>query len=364
MPGARTIVLAVLMLTAVLIVLDLVAELIARPALIGLAPKDQLAELTSVRTMLIQALGGVALLGGLTYTARTFRLTEQGQVTDRYTRAIEQMGSSHPTVRAGGVYALERIMKDSDRDHATIVEVLVSFLQEHARPRPDSRKSTTNENEAPSRRLRPPADVAAAIAALRRRPPRHERDPLDLAGLCLIGADLQGANLNNANLRDADLRWALLNGTQLKSAQLHRAKLRRVWLKGARLDGANLYGASLPAAHMANATLQGASLVGIDDFQSAWLDDADLREVELWHSRLQGAFLAGTKLHGAKMHQADLRGVDLRRVGGLTQEQIETACIDTTTELPAGLVRANAEHIEDDPHPPTPDAPPRPVLPQ
>ena len=36
---------------------------------------------------------------------QTFKLTEQGQVTYRYTRAIEQLGSDKLDVRIGGIYA-------------------------------------------------------------------------------------------------------------------------------------------------------------------------------------------------------------------------------------------------------------------
>jgi hypothetical protein len=50
-------------------------------------------------------------------TRRTVDLTEQGQVTDRYTKAIEQLGSDKLDVRIGGIYALERVTHDSERDH-------------------------------------------------------------------------------------------------------------------------------------------------------------------------------------------------------------------------------------------------------
>lgn len=63
------------------------------------------------------ALGaGLFAAGALIYTGRnfalsrrTFELTEQGQVTDRYTKAIEQLGSDKLDVRIGGIYALERV---------------------------------------------------------------------------------------------------------------------------------------------------------------------------------------------------------------------------------------------------------------
>jgi hypothetical protein len=51
-----------------------------------------------------------------TLSRRTFELTEEGQVTDRYTKAIEQLGSDKLDVRIGGIYALERVALDSPRD--------------------------------------------------------------------------------------------------------------------------------------------------------------------------------------------------------------------------------------------------------
>jgi hypothetical protein len=60
---------------------------------------------------------------------RTFRLTEQGQVTDRYTRAVEQLGSEKLDVRIGGIYALERVARDSAIDHPTVMEVLTAFIR-------------------------------------------------------------------------------------------------------------------------------------------------------------------------------------------------------------------------------------------
>ena len=52
---------------------------------------------------------------------RTHELTEQGQITDRYTKAVEQLGSDKLDVRIGGIYALERIARDSATDHPTVM---------------------------------------------------------------------------------------------------------------------------------------------------------------------------------------------------------------------------------------------------
>jgi hypothetical protein len=58
------------------------------------------------------------------------QVAEQGQLTERYTKAIEQLGSDKLDVRLGGIYALERIAADSERDHPTVVEVLSAFVRE------------------------------------------------------------------------------------------------------------------------------------------------------------------------------------------------------------------------------------------
>src|ERR1035441_3413443 len=105
-----------------------------------------------VRTQLLTLGAGVFAAGALVYTTRnftlsrrTYQLTEQGQVTDRYTRAIEQLGSDKLDVRIGGIYALERIARDSARDHPTVMEVLAAFIREHSREPWPPRQSAVSD---------------------------------------------------------------------------------------------------------------------------------------------------------------------------------------------------------------------------
>ncbi|WP_433128369.1 hypothetical protein [Streptomyces sp. CA-106110] len=66
---------------------------------------------------------------------RTRALAQQGHAADRYTKAIEQPGSAELAARLGGIYALERIARDSARDHSTVVEVLTAFVRAAPPPR-------------------------------------------------------------------------------------------------------------------------------------------------------------------------------------------------------------------------------------
>src|SRR5258708_16989569 len=82
-------------------------------------------------------------------TLRALELTEQGQVTDRYTKAVGQLGDESSPVRVGGIYALERIGHDSPEDRTTIIYVLGAFIRERSR--------------VPERDEQPPEDVMAGV---------------------------------------------------------------------------------------------------------------------------------------------------------------------------------------------------------
>src|SRR5580693_3207542 len=132
----------------------------------------------NARGRLLTLGAGLFAAGALVFTARNFTLSREGQVTDRYTKAIEQLGSDKFDVRIGGIYALERIARDSERDHPTVMEVLSAFIREHSRepwpvppgPVPAPIPATSSDGPtppAPQRSTRP--DVQAAIDIVGRR---------------------------------------------------------------------------------------------------------------------------------------------------------------------------------------------------
>ncbi len=96
----------------------------------GLSRADWLKAVQDLRTTILQALGGLALLGTLYFSARTLRLNRRGQLTERFSKAIEQLGSGSLAVRLGGIYALEQIAVDSEELHWPVMEVLTAFLRE------------------------------------------------------------------------------------------------------------------------------------------------------------------------------------------------------------------------------------------
>lgn len=60
---------------------------------------------------------------------------ERGQFAERYTEAVEHIGrqgADHLQTRLGGVYALERLARDSSGDQPVIVEVFSAFVRTNA----------------------------------------------------------------------------------------------------------------------------------------------------------------------------------------------------------------------------------------
>jgi hypothetical protein len=98
-----------------------------------------------VRTTLLQGVGGLAVLIGAFFTyrqvqtsRRQLEIAQHGQVTERFTRAIDQLGHENLDVRLGGIYTLERIANDSAQDRTIVTEILTAFIRGHA-PWPPSR---------------------------------------------------------------------------------------------------------------------------------------------------------------------------------------------------------------------------------
>ncbi|MER7280616.1 pentapeptide repeat-containing protein [Dactylosporangium sp. NPDC000244] len=206
------------------------------------------------------------------------KVAEQGQFTDRFGKAVEQLGQEGDDklgVRLGGIYALERLMNDSPRDEPAIIEVLCAFVRIHA-PR-------LVEVPPPAR---PPSspDVQAAVTVLGRRPSPlakgNSRLDFNSALLSMPAAELLGSNLAGANLEYANLLAGGLNNADLHGAYLRNANLQGAVLRAANLDSADLNGADLRSADLRNADLRGADLSGADMDGSpeqlfcSWVDDA------------------------------------------------------------------------------------------
>ena len=294
---------------------------------------------------------------------RNVRIIEQGHITDRYTKAIDQLGKLEDgkpniEVRLGGIYALEKLASDSPRDHWAIMEVLSAYVRRNAPWVPEDNE-THSAARAPQDSPRTDIQAILTVLSRRRRIRKMEQGQLNLAkcdlrGAHLVEAQLDGADLSGAHLEGADLRGAHLERAQLREAHLGRAQLRQaqleganlvearldgVDLSGARLEGADLLGAHLERAQLAEAQLEGANLLG-----------AHLERAQLRGARLEGANLCGAHLEGAYLVEAYLEGVDLSGAhlegADLLRAQLNRACLVEARLEGADLLGAHLERAQ------------------
>lgn len=384
-------------------VIWLVPEAIA-PNGADITNQQQFENVDAARRTVAQIVGGLVVLivGALTayFTLRRVNALEdqvtlardqmavaqEGQITERLTRAIDQLGASEsgrPTVeiRTGGIRSLERLASESPRDRRAILDILMAYLREHN----PVIEGPANDNDVdwPRRRM----DVGAVIGVLERLWPRLTDDGesadtpvldlsqtdlrrLQFSKASLAGANLREANLSRANLEGAylgeaifgfhnfaaaaDLRGANFSGAILSRANFTGADLVESDLSGAllwetklsraRLQRANLGRASLRGADLSWAGLEGANLTG------AFLDAADLRGAKLTRADLTEARLVDTNLSGAELVRAKLGshsssiGPTLRGAN-LTEANLAYAHISGADLTGANLAGAELEHV-------------------
>src|SRR5262249_15564311 len=227
--------------------------------------KDLITAENNARVTIAQTIGGLLVILGIYATFRNMqiarenlRVAEEGKLTERFSKAVELLGSDKLDIRLGGIYTLERIAQDSLKDHWTVMEVLTAFVREQSRKEyrdyiPSLSESSSYidiiEDDLTLRE-----DIQAALTVIGRREwsklerPHQELNLMRafLGKVFLFDADLRHATLFKTNLQQsilirtdlrkailadailigADLNYAKLNGTNLQFAQLHRADLR------------------------------------------------------------------------------------------------------------------------------------------
>jgi uncharacterized protein YjbI with pentapeptide repeats len=302
----------------------------------------------------------------------------QRRITESFSKAVEQLGSDKLEVRLGGIYSLERILKESPDDYWTVMENLAAFIRERSQRNErerlyvdweervrkrayflwlaaDKPEGQSEQHSAEALRLekqgeRPAADIAAALTViLRRSELNREREDTNawhfnltdavlrraalraghFKNVTLVDAHLEGAYLVDARLEGANLWGVHLDGAKLTSAHLEKARL-----IGAHLEEAHLVDAHLDGAYLVDARLEGANLWG------AHLDGANLTRAHLEGAILLGAHLNGTSFFDAKFDdRTDVRGVDFSQADLDGMEQLRRAKANASTRPPAGFER-------------------------
>lgn len=267
--------------------------------------------------LITQILGGAILLVSLIFTwwnlnltqraanatlenaRETLKITQEGQVTDRFLRAVDQLGNKDKIeLRLGAIYSLERIARASDTDYWPIIELMCAFLRSNAPISVESAVAGTPKNPRPiEKKGEGREDIQAAITMIGRRQKPVERD--EPTAIYLASVDLRNLHLEQANLAGAIL-----------------------WFSS--FEGAVLWGANLREARSTAASFQ----------------DANLTE-----ARLENAVFSATNMKGADLTRAHLEGAYMTDAEGITLQQLEGAYIDEETRLPSEISKEQRDSL-------------------
>lgn len=125
------------------------------------------------------------------------------------------------------------------------------------------------------------------------------------------GESCAGCDLFQIDLSYQSVAGRNFTGSRIRQADFTIAIADRANFTGANLSLTNMFGARATGANFTGANLDGAQLVG--------------------------AHFGSARFDGARMEGANLSGAELSEARGLTQAQLNTACGDATTTLPAGM---------------------------
>jgi hypothetical protein len=209
-------------------------------------------------------------------------VAEQGQITDRISKAVEGLGTEKTVknageettkpnleVRIGAIYALERIAQDSLRDHIQVMEILCAYIRENA-PCDEIAPKVIPEMRAITR-----SDIQTAITVLGRRTSAgkgieaQRRFRLNLRNVDLSGASFENGDFTATDFRASKLEGSIFNFSTIKGCKMQSANLRYASFQDADLTGSRLDHAIIEPSHkfdsINRANLNGVSCSIPDD---------------------------------------------------------------------------------------------------
>jgi len=263
------------------------------------------------------------------------------QLSESFSRALEQLASDKIEIRLGGIYTLDHIAEISEKYQPTVLEILCSFIREHCK------KSEVRSEQESQNIVNPKTDIQSIITIIGEKKYYLDKN-INLKNTNLIDYSFFNLKFQKANFSGSLLDYAQFPYTNLKeaiftTAHLQGAHFIEAHLQGAHFESAHLEEADLEKAHLEGAYLGRARLEGAH-FEEAHLEEADLeygllQEAHLRGAHLERARLGGAHIEGARLEMACLEGAQLQKV------HFERANLESANLEGANLERANLEDV-------------------
>ncbi len=290
----------------------------------GAAPHESLRNLGF---MLAGFIGIALATWRSTVAAAQANTAQQGHITDRYSKAVEHLGSDNVSIRIGGVFALKRIAEDSlERDHIAVMDVLTNFIRQHPyakHQRDAAQRAKIIESEFINRVTG--TSLKEALHPDSGNTPKPVQNPMFIDCPDIIAAidtirtrsddqkAVEAKRKYTPTLKDADFSYLILNDVDLSNFDLQGVYLKDSNLLGINLSNTNLSGFDLQAADLTGAILSGVDLSDAElcstIFLGAILDNANLTDTDLTDADLTNADLTNADLTSANVTEAEFQQI-------------------------------------------------------
>lgn len=247
-------------------------------------PKFEENELNTLK-IFVQIIGGAFIFYGLYLNQRRLkvnenqlRVNEEGNVTERFKNAIEQLGNKESsTVRLGAIYSLNRIANDSVKDQKSIQKIICTHLIDIAKGK--------QSNEIQS------------ILDLFRENKIYEGELINLSG----------AKINNAIFEDINFS---------------KSVSKRIEISNSRFTNVNFENSKIPLAKLHKCDFLPYNVINVKDLNSSLnnnLAQADINLSSINECNFYNVWFFKTRFHGAKFIKSNFNGcylVEMQKQSG------------------------------------------------
>jgi uncharacterized protein YjbI with pentapeptide repeats len=328
---------------------------------------EEQANLYDVTRTVIAALAALTVGGAAVIQYRKHKIAEidladthDAKMSERLSMAIEHLAADKLHIRIGALYELRRLAEDSQRDRASIQEIVTQFLngkrgeiEELSRASADNLPRDEGGHIVFDKLPPLPSDIAVALNMLFFLYENYRNDYKEDCRISWNYLDARYLNLSNLPFVNASLQKARFDGANLWRAHFDGAYLMRAHFDGANLVGAHFDGALLGDTHFDDANLKDAHFEGVSifdvyfvgafldsaHFNGAYISRADFNGASLWFAHFDATILGhahfnGANIEYARFNGADICNTDFSKANGFKPEQFKKVEYDIYTKFP------------------------------
>ena len=235
-------------------------------------------------------------------------LQRKQRTDERFTTAVNLLGSSETSARTGAIYSLYHLTIEDKKYRKEVAQILCSHIRSKTNE-PDYQKE---HEKQPSNEIQSTIDLLLKDKdgnkglycqdfAKKNSFPKVNFEYAYLVKVSFFKAHCQGADFSDANCQEANF-----NHAQCQKASFSAAQCQGAYFLNAKCQGADFYEAQCQAAYFLNAKCQGAGF-NHAQFQGADFIAARCQVADFRKAQCQGADFRFAQFQGAKFIRAAIK---------------------------------------------------------